>query len=106
MARTPDPKLLARVQQLAPGFYTERDSGDWYCVTPHGGRVGEDFENRDDARRFLCWLAGDPLPKGWTIIRANDLFAELDCRREQLATVWVRPAEQLFPGRLSAIVEA
>lgn len=56
--------LAARVKQAAPGFYTERDGGDWYIVTPgHGDRIGEDFRNRDDARRFHrgLWLADEQI---------------------------------------------
>jgi hypothetical protein len=47
-------ELLERVQTLAPGFYTERDGGDWYIVTPdHCERIGEDFVSRDEARQAL-----------------------------------------------------
>lgn len=92
--------LVAEIKAKAPGFYTERDGGDWYCVTPdHSDRVGEDFANRDDARRLILWLAGDDMPKGWTITGRNDLFCSLDCGQGYDATIWTREACRLFPAR-------
>lgn len=98
--------LSDRVREIAPGFYIERDSGDWYCVAANfGGRVGEDFAKPTDALRFLLWLAGDPLPKGWTITNRNRLSADIDCGQGYRSCLWVRPVNALFPGRLDEIVQ-
>jgi hypothetical protein len=95
--------LSARMQHLAPGVYTERDGGRWYIVTPdHGDRLGEEFKDRDDARRFVCWLAGDPLPQGWTFTRNGDgrICYDLQIPGQYApATVWARPCRAMFPAR-------
>lgn len=98
--RRPDPELLERVKAIAPGFYTEMDDGDWYIVTPdHGNRIGEDFRHRDDARRLLAHIAGDLLPKGWTMyVSPSGQHADLDCGQGYAATVWVAVARAYFPN--------
>ena len=97
--------LQERVKHVAPGYYTERDGGDWYCVTPdHCSSVAEGFARRDDAPRCLCWLAGDPQPQGWRIVAANGLSADLDCGQGSMpATVWLKPARDVFPRRPAGI---
>lgn len=98
-------ELKSRVETIAPGFYTERDGGDWYCVTPtHDERVGEDFNSRDDARRLILWLAGDSLPEGWKIIKRPGIACDLDCGQGYAATIWTRPACRLFPGRAADLL--
>ena len=93
-----DPELLERVKEIAPGFYTERDGGDWYVVTPdHCDRVAEGFGQRDDARRCLAWLAGDAMPNGWKVERVTELFADLDCGQGYLATIWTRTVRREWP---------
>jgi hypothetical protein len=95
-----DINLLARTLQLARGFYTERDGGPWYIVTPnHGDRIGEGFANRDDARRLLCWLAGDPMPEGWSIdIRPNSNGHDVHIPGRDRATIWKRSVAKYFPN--------
>lgn len=93
-----NPELLARVQEIAPGFYTERDGGDWYVLTPGHDRVAEGFAKRDDARRCLAWLAGDEKPKGWKLVRVNALSADLDCKQGYAATLWVRSIRRAWPN--------
>ena len=99
--------LQARMQHVAPGFYTERDGGRWYIVTPdHDDRVGEEFVDRDNARRFVCWLAGDPLPKGWTLQRCGDGRIAYDMTipgQYSPATVWARSCRKLFPLRAAFV---
>lgn len=100
-------ELIEGVKAKAPGHYTERDGGYWYCVTPdHGGRTGEDFKNRSDARRFLCWLGGDPLPEGWTFERCGDGRITYTLRIPDQyveATIWMREIRRLFPARAAEI---
>lgn len=95
-----DPKLLARIRETAPGFYTERDGGDWYIVTPeHDDRIGEDFAKRDDARKCLAWLAGDPMPRGWKLSGHTELSAFLDCGQGYAATIWTRAIARAWPNK-------
>ncbi|WBU32344.1 DUF3560 domain-containing protein [Rhodopseudomonas palustris] len=94
-------ELLDRTKLRAPGFYTERDGGDWYIVTPdHGDRIGEGFVSRDAASRMICWLAGDLPPSGWRIEAAGDrdLFARVLMPGQPPATLWLRAARQHFIG--------
>lgn len=100
--------LKARMQHLAPGFYTESDDSPWYIVTPsHCDRIGEDFQSRDDARRLVCWLAGDPLPAGWKIEKHGDgrLSYDVEIPDRPRATIWVRPTRKLFPKRADVFGE-
>lgn len=98
-------ELLERVKTLAPGFYTERDGGDWYCVTPtHDERVGEDFVSRDEARQLLCSLAGDPFPSHWYVTPGGSRIAlDLYGPKGTRATLWLRPIAKLFPGALDRL---
>lgn len=90
--------MLLELKRLAPGFYTERDGGDWYIVVPtHDDRIAEDFADRDDARRFLLWVAGGPRPEGWTITNVRPRAADLDCLQGYRATVWMRALREFFP---------
>lgn len=96
--------LVERVKQIAPGFYTERDGGYWYIVTPdHGDRIGEDFRNRDDARRFLLWCAGESLPEGWSIGEVKRIAADVECGQGFPATAWVRAIAKHFPARAAEL---
>lgn len=94
-----DPELLARVKEIAPGFYTERDGGDWYVLTPNHARVAEGFARRDDARRCLAWLAGDAMPAKWKILKYDDLSADLDCGQGYAATIWTREIDRTWPDQ-------
>lgn len=97
--------LIAAIKEKAPGFYTERDGGDWYCVTPdHSDRVGEDFASRDDARRFILWLAGEDMPEDWTITERRELACDLDCGQGYPATIWARSARRWFPARVKDLL--
>ena len=106
-AKLPQGFLTERMKRMAPGYYTERDGGRWYIVTPdHGDRVGEEFKDRDDARRFVCWLAGDPLPEGWTLRACGDGRIAYDLTipgQYSPATVWARTCRNLFPARAAVI---
>lgn len=102
--------LQARMAVVAPGYYTEQDGGRWYVVTPdHSDRVGEEFADRDNARRFMCWLAGDPMPEGWTLRRCGDGRLAYDLNipgQSGPATVWARTCRKLFANRAALIPEA
>ncbi|AKR54342.1 hypothetical protein XM25_00685 [Devosia sp. H5989] len=102
---TPAEDLIARIKEIAPGYYTENDGGDWYALTPNHDRLAEDFHNREDARRCILWMAGDPMPEGWSILSANDLAADLDCGQGYRATIWVRSAKRAFPARAADLVQ-
>lgn len=97
-----DEALKLRMQQIAKGFYTERDGGPWYIVTPdHGDRIGEDFNKRDDARRLMCWVAGDPAPEGWSIEPSGDgriAFHITVPGQYSTATLWARTVRKHFPN--------
>jgi hypothetical protein len=98
--------LVRRVEQAAPGFYTERDGGYWYIVTPdHGDRIGEDFRDRDDARRFLLWCAGAALPDGWSIGAVSRIAADVECGQGFPATAWARTIAKHFPARVAELNE-
>ena len=94
-------ELLARVKEMAPGFYTERDGSAWYIVAPnHNERIGEDFADRDDARRLLAWVAGGPKPEGWEVLpcRANAIGVYIKLpNTEAHATCWLRGTRKHFP---------
>ncbi len=99
--------LATRMAHLAPGFYTERDGGNWYVLTPdgepHHERLAEDFADRDDARRLVCFLAGDPAPEGWAMKRRTKSYAELTRAGETVALVWLDGIERRFPEMLSRL---
>jgi hypothetical protein len=95
--------LRERVKHIAPGCITERDGGDWYAVAPDGSRLAEGFRDRDDARRVILWLAGDPMPDEWSILKADDLSCEVDCSQGHPATIWTREAIKCFPRRANAL---
>ena len=99
------PGLVARIKEIAPGCYTERDGGNWYALTPDHDRLGEDFERRDDGRRLILWLAGDDLPKGWAFKPCGDgrLSYDVDCGQGFRATLWIRAARRAFPARAAEI---
>lgn len=101
--QTPETTLLERVKAIAPGFYTERDAGPWYVIAPGGQRIAEDFHNRDDARRLICFLAGDPLPAGWDLVKSGtgDLAADIVIPNRPRATLWLKATRTLFPDRIS-----
>ncbi|RUW81539.1 MAG: hypothetical protein E5V52_02060 [Mesorhizobium sp.] len=101
--RTSD-ELIQAIKSLAPGYYTERDGGDWYSVTAYHDRVAEDFARRDDARRCILWLAGEPMPDGWRITRGGDLSCDLDCGQGYRATIWTRSVAKAFPDRAADLV--
>jgi hypothetical protein len=85
--------LIERVKALGGGCYTEQDGGNWYIVTKdHDDRIGEEFERRDDARRFICVLAGDPMPKGWSLERhgSGQQSFDLNVGKDYVATVWTK----------------
>ncbi|RNJ49383.1 hypothetical protein [Methylocystis hirsuta] len=94
-----DESLLDRVKNAAPGFYTERDGGFWYIVTPdHADRIGEYFVSRDTARLFLLVAAGaEPMPDHWRVIDASRLSAMVEVGNSVIPTLWRRPLEQHFP---------
>lgn len=99
-------KLLSdRVKLIAPGFYIERDGGDWYCVAPgEHGRVGADFSRPTNALRLILWLAGDPLPAGWEIkSRRGSISADIECGQGYHACLWRREAAKLFPARIAEL---
>lgn len=97
--------LSSRVNEMAPGYYTERDGGDWYCVAPNGGgRFAEDFSRRTDALRMILWLAGDPLPEGWVIgYRSRGLSLDVECRQGYTACIWKPNALVHFPARKATL---
>jgi hypothetical protein len=98
--------LLERVQTLAPGFYTERDGGDWYIVTPdHCERIGEDFVSRDEARQALLSLAGEAFPAHWytTPGGTGRIAADLYGPKGTRATLWRRPIAKHFPNALERL---
>jgi hypothetical protein len=99
------PELLARVKEIGPGCYTERDGGNWYSLAPDHDRLGEDFERRDDARRLIIWLAGDDLPQGWTLkpCGSGHLSYDIDCGQGFRATLWIRAVRRAFPARAAEI---
>jgi len=102
-----NPKILARVKEIAPGCYTERDGGDWYALAPTTsdiGRLAEGFGDRDNARLLLCFLAGDPLPKGWRLTPngKGGLSYDIEIPGDYTATLWARDARKLFPARAEA----
>lgn len=94
-------ELLLRIAVVAPGCYTERDGGDWYVLAPDHDRMAEDFVDRDDARRFLCWLGGDPLPAGWRVEPHNGgrhYYEIIIPNRSQVATIWTCATKAAFPN--------
>lgn len=96
--RRPDPDLKTKMETCAPGFYTERDGGDWYIVVPtHDGRIGEGFRNRDDARRLVVWFAGGEQPPGWTLSPGSRLACDLLVNGQAMALVWKRETRKYFP---------
>lgn len=95
--------VQARMIRLAPGFYTERDGGLWYVLTPSHDRLGEDFHEREDARRFVCFLAGEPAPEGWALARRTKSYCELTGVTRGPAILWLAEIEKSFPGSLSRL---
>lgn len=93
--------LVNRCRALAPGCYTERDGGNWYALNPAHLRMAEDFARRDDARRFILWLAGDPMPAGWEIRPNGDgtLSFDIECGQGFPATLWIREVQRTFCDR-------
>lgn len=100
--------LLGIMKRIAPGFYTERDGGPWYVVTPDHSRLAEDFESRNDARRLVCWLGGEDMPKGWRVEPhgTGDLSFDVEIPGRSRATIWAREARKLFPVRWAEIEDA
>lgn len=98
--------LSERVKLIAPGFYIERDGGDWYCIAPGDfGRVGADFSRPTDALRLILCLAGDPIPDGWAFkARSGGLSADIECGQGYDACLWRREAAKIFPARIAEIL--
>lgn len=97
-------RILEEFKRMAPGFYTERDDGPWYVVTPDGDRIAEGFENQTDARRLVIWLAGGELPRGWKVdMESNDLAGDVRIPQRATATIWVRECRQHFPKRFDEV---
>jgi hypothetical protein len=94
--------LLEHMRERIPAFYTTHDAGEWFAVSQlHEGRMGENFARRDDAHRFLLWLAGDPFPKNWSIMRITNMTAEIDCRQGYSAILRIQAAKAAFPKRFA-----
>lgn len=91
--------LIAQMEKLAPGCYSEQDGGDWYLLAPSHQRLAEDFGKRDDARKMAIALATDQLPEGWSIVRNNSMFMTIDVGQGFEATVWVSECKKHF-GRM------
>lgn len=91
--------ILDDLRNVAPGFYTERDGGDWYCLTPDHERIAEGFAKRDDARRAILYLAGADMPAGWKITEKTRLSCGLNCGQGCDATIWTRNVLSVFPKR-------
>jgi hypothetical protein len=91
--------LIGHMKRIAPGYCTERDGGRWYALAPNHDRIGEEFARRDDARRFVCWLAGDPLPDGWVIQRHGSgcIAYEIVIPGQYSATIWTRAVARHMP---------
>jgi hypothetical protein len=88
-------------KSTCPNFYTESDSGDWYIVANSsigGGRIGEDFSDRNDARLATIWLATGEKPKGWKILERNRLSISIDCKQGYPATLWIEDVCKHFPS--------
>lgn len=100
--------LIETMKRVSPGFYTERDGGAWYVVTPDGSRLAEDFENRNDARKLICWLGGEDMPKRWRIEPHGDgdLSFDIEIPGRSRATIWVRETRKLFPIRWAEVEAA
>jgi hypothetical protein len=100
-------KLLQTMKRVAPGFYTESDDGPWYVVTPDHDRIAEDFVNRNDAMRSLCWLAGEDLPSGWAVTPhgSGEQSFDIEIPRRPSATIWVKEARRCFPDRIAEIAD-
>ena len=94
--------LIKRVKEIAPGYVMERDGGDWYLCSPSPDqqRLAEGFSHRATALKCLLWLAGDPLPEGWSITDHSRLALDIDCEQGYPATIWVREAALEFPNRI------
>ena len=91
-------ELIAKIKEIAPGYYVENDGGDYYCVVPtHDDRIGEDFKNKKDALKFILWMAGEEKPEGWEIGRIGTIAADLDCGQGYGATIWTRTVIEKFP---------
>lgn len=99
-------KLIETMKRIAPGFYTERDGGAWYVVTPDYGRLAEDFERQNDARKLICWLAGEAMPKGWRVEPHGDQSFDIEIPGCAPATIWTREAAKHFPARWAEIEDA
>lgn len=94
-------ELAQRIRDKAPGFYTENDDSPWYIVTPdHCDRIAADFPTREDAQRFLLWIAGDyQQPNKWMITPNGDGSRSFDIEwGDYRAVLWARPCDQHFPG--------
>jgi hypothetical protein len=91
------------IRDRLQGFYTEQDGGPFYMCTPRHTRLAEGFYKSLNALKAAQWLAGMPMPSGWNVTRMNDLFAEVDCGQETLATIWIREALAFFPDCLSRL---
>lgn len=96
-------ELMPRVVMIAPGFYPEQDGGDWYLVAPNHSRIAEGFPNKKRALQGLLWLAGDPKPKGWEIIKTNSLYTAFEFGDGYEGTIWNREAEAALPGALDRL---
>jgi len=97
--------VLEEFKRLAPGFYTERDGDQWYVVTPTTDRIAEGFDNRNDARKLVCWLAGSALPEDWRILAAADLDLSItvEIPGRSSAIIWTKECYRYFPGRVDEL---
>lgn len=95
-----DLALVETMKRIAPGFYTERDGGRWYVLTPEHDRIAEEFSNRENARRLVCWFAGEPMPDGWKVSPHGDGRISYDLEipgQYSPATIWTRETVKAFP---------
>lgn len=99
-------ELLERFKAVAPNFYTESDDSDWYIVANSsvgGGRIGEDFSNRNDARLAVIWLATGERPKGWKVTERNRLSIHIDCGQGYDATLWIEDLQKHSPAMVESL---
>jgi hypothetical protein len=91
------------LERLGSGCRIVRDAATstWCIISYLEDKLAENFDNPDDAKRALIWLAGAHLPSEWEVIAADPagLILEIRIPRSKPATVYAEECRMHFPGQ-------
>jgi hypothetical protein len=77
------------------------EESTWFIASTLEGEIklAAGFENKDDAQRALCWMAGAYLPQDWEVVAADSTGFALEMRipGSRSAMIFTEECQLVFP---------